>query len=45
MKTVIPSASGIVAKAISASSGEIQNISPNTPAIVSAEVISWLSPC
>ena len=28
-----------------ASSGEIQNITPSTPTIVSTEVRSWLSPC
>ena len=37
--------SGTVTSAITASSGEIQNIMTSTPTMVSSEVISWLSVC
>ena len=37
--------SGIVTSAISASSGEIQNIIASTPTTVSSEVSSWLIVC
>ena len=36
---------GIVTSAISASSGEITNISVTTPITVSSEVSNWLSVC
>ena len=36
---------GTVTSAISASSGEIQNIMASTPTMVSSEVTSWLSVC
>ena len=45
MRKVTTSASGIVITDTAASSGEIQNIMPMTPMIVSTEVSSWLSPC
>ena len=45
MRKVTTSASGIVITDTTASSGEIQNIMPMTPMIVSTEVSSWLSPC
>jgi hypothetical protein len=45
MRKVTTSASGIVITDTAASSGEIQNIRPMTPMIVSTEVRSWLSPC
>ena len=45
MSSVTTSARGIVTAATAASSGEIQNIMPITPTIVSTEVMSWLRPC
>jgi len=43
--SVTATASGIVTSDTAASSGEIQNIMPSTPTIVSTEVSSWLNPC
>ncbi len=42
---VTTSAKGIVTILTDASSGEIQIIMPSTPTMVSADVMSWLSPC
>ena len=45
MRVVMNTDTGTVTSAMTASTGEIQNITASTPMMVSSEVSSWLRVC